>query len=104
MKSTVGEPTPRKKKEKAKREKKRSNISDSRQPLVTSWVMSNATPAHVSHTEQAPSPLPHSTHSHVLGGKKTGVSRLIRQKEKITSVETGKQYRMVDLFSSDDEN
>ena len=91
----VGEPTPRKK------EKKKRKAVDARQPLVTSW-MSNATPAHVSHT--AASPIS-STHSHhVLGGKKTGVSRLLQQKEKITSIETGKQYRMADLFSSDDEN
>jgi len=90
----VGEPTPRKK------EKKKRKAVDARQPLVTSW-MSNATPAHVSHT--AASPIS-STHSHhVLGGKKTGVSRLLQPKEKITSIENGKQYRMADLFSSDDE-
>ena len=90
----VGEPTPRKKE---KREKKRRTDVDIRQPRITSFVSHSpsTTPAHVREKENGP------TTSNVLGGKRTGVSRLLNREKTITAVENNKIYKMSDLFSSE---
>ena len=90
----MGEPTPRKKE---KKKRVREEV-DRRQPVITSFMSQEGSqpPAHVMEKDRPRA-------SNVLGGRKTGISRLLKRENNITSRDSKSTYKLSDLFSSEDD-